>query len=280
MALIVAERRRAEEAKAPPPFLKWAGGKRWLVPLLADILPSRFHRYFEPFLGSGAVFFHLRPDAAVLSDLNAELIHTYRCVRADWMVILSLLEKHQRQHSPSYYYRMRRLMPTDPFERAARFIYLNRTCWNGLYRVNLRGEFNVPIGTKMSVILPADDFESAAEALRHAKLLDCDFEEIIQLAGKGDFVYVDPPYTVNHKFNGFLKYNENLFQWQDQIRLRDCLLRSKCRGAKILVSNADHASVRRLYRGMGELISLARNSVIAGDSSCRGRRRELVIKCY
>lgn len=130
------------------PFLKWAGGKRWFVEHTADLIPTFSGRYFEPFLGSGAIFFHLSPKGAVLSDSNTDLIKTYQAIRDDWEAVLFLLELHHRKHCKDYYYSIRSSEPSDKVEAAARFIYLNRTCWNGLYRVNLKGKFNVPIGTK------------------------------------------------------------------------------------------------------------------------------------
>jgi DNA adenine methylase len=140
------------------PFLKWAGGKRWLTKQLSDQLPVTFNRYFEPFLGSGAVFFELEPGNAILSDANDELIATYRAVRDYPGEIFHQLKALHTRHDSALYYEQRSFQPTDEISAAVRFIYLNRTCWNGLYRVNRRNEFNVPIGTKDTVIFPDDDF--------------------------------------------------------------------------------------------------------------------------
>lgn len=262
------------------PFLKWAGGKRWLIAAHPHLFPTSYNSYFEPFLGSGAVFFHLQPDKAVLSDSNSNLINTYECIKNDWEQVYELLVHHQQCHNKAYYYEMRQMKPPTNIEKAAQFIYLNRTCWNGLYRVNLSGEFNVPIGTKQSVILKNDNFQKIAHLLSNAILLSGDFEECIESAQKGDFVFIDPPYTVKHNNNGFVKYNDNLFNWQDQIRLRDCVARSVARGVKILLTNADHDSVRELYEGVGYLQSLDRSSVISGSALARGRYSELIVKTY
>ena len=216
------------------PFLKWAGGKRWLVVQHLSIFPSQFDRYIEPFLGSGAVFFHLRPQNAILSDINKELIETYTAIQEDWESVFCELKKHHRNHCKEYYYRIRSSNPKTPYTRSARFIYLNRTCWNGLYRVNLKGEFNVPIGTKQAVILEKDDFFEVSKILQHAEIKCDDFETVIDEAGKGDLLFVDPPYTVKHSDNGFIKYNEDLFHWDDQVRLSMCLCRAKERGADIM----------------------------------------------
>jgi DNA adenine methylase len=164
--------------------------------------------------------------------------------------------------------------------RAARFIYLNRTCWNGLYRVNKKGEFNVPIGTKSSVILEGDDFELVSKALKSATITTCDFETTIDKAGRGDFIFIDPPYTVKHNLNGFIKYNENIFSWQDQVRLKKSISDAVEKGAFVLVTNANHKSIKELYKGSGEMIALNRASVIAGKSEARGTYSELAIKSW
>ena len=230
-----------------PPFLKWAGGKRWLMPLARQLAAEKIETYYEPFVGSGAMFFALRPVRAVLSDSNEELIQTYKAIRTDWQAVVSELKRHHRNHCADYYYKIRSSIPRVPHTQAARFIYLNRTCWNGLYRVNRRGVFNTPIGTKTSVVLQNDDFGAVASLLKGVSLHAGDFERVIDKAGKGDFVFSDPPYTVRHQFNGFVKYNEKLFSWADQERLMAALQRAKSRGAKILCTNADHQSVRELY---------------------------------
>lgn len=261
------------------PFLKWAGGKRWLARRCASIFPDSYQRYFEPFFGGGAVFFSLAPPAGVLSDTNSSLIATYVAIRENWPRVLRCLERHHVSHSKPYYYDIRSQIPSDESEAAARFIYLNRTCWNGLYRVNRRGEFNVPIGTKTRVLMD-DNFATIARVLSRVELRCIDFEKAISEAGSGDFVYVDPPYTVRHNNNGFLKYNEQIFTWDDQIRLCGAVKAAISRGVKVLVSNAAHDSIRELYEGVGEHIKLDRHSVIAGALKGRGIEQELLIKCY
>lgn len=193
------------------PFLKWAGGKRWFVQSLAGLLPSTYRRYIEPFLGSAAVFFHMKPAAALLSDSNPDLMNAYAVVREAPIKIAQLLNIHHSRHGPAYYYRMRSTHFSCPIERAACFIYLNRTCWNGLYRVNRQGAFNVPIGTKPSVLLPTDNFPAVSALLARAFLEVADFAQIIARPESGDFIFADPPYTVRHSHNGFIKYNERLF---------------------------------------------------------------------
>jgi DNA adenine methylase len=262
------------------PFLKWAGGKRWLASRIQTLVPETYNRYFEPFLGSGAAFFAIEPKRSVLSDINADLINCYVTIRDRWPMVLRLLEKHHASHCHDHYYRIRNMRFRGPVQRAAQFIYLNRTCWNGLYRVNLAGEFNVPKGTKSSVILDTDDFEWTSDLLGTSEFVCCDFEQTINRVSRNDFIFVDPPYTVRHNFNGFIKYNEKLFSWADQIRLRDALARAVQRGAKVLVTNANHPSVKELYCDFPEQIPISRMSVLSGDATYRSKVDELLIRSW
>ncbi|WP_028302636.1 DNA adenine methylase [Oceanospirillum beijerinckii] len=261
------------------PFLKWAGGKRWFTEHTKDFIPEFNGTYIEPFLGSGAVFFHLQPEQAILSDKNDALINTYKAIRDGWRRVSYLLKEHQALHSKEYYYEVRESIPTNRYELAARFIYLNRTCWNGLYRVNLQGKFNVPIGTKSNVILETDDFQALSKRLKQTTLLTDDFEAIIRQAGDGDFIFIDPPYTVKHNQNGFIKYNETLFSWQDQERLADAVKSAVKRGAKALVTNAAHESISELYAEFQQT-TLNRKNVLSGKPEFRGKYEELIIKCW
>ena len=211
------------------PFLKWAGGKRWLVREFQDKIPGTFGKYFEPFLGSGAVFFHVKPAAAILSDKNVDLIGTYNSVRENFENVIRILELHKQKHSKEYYYKIRESEPSLPEERAARFIYLNRVCWNGLYRVNRAGKFNVPIGTKTTFEIDHGEWKQASELLKKASISSGDFNDTVAKAQRNDFVYCDPPYTVTHNNNGFVKYNEDIFKWDDQVRLSVALRKAKKR---------------------------------------------------
>ena len=266
-----------ESAIQLPPFLKWAGGKRWLSTSYPQIFPTQFDRYVEPFLGSGAVFFGLQPKRAVLSDMNSELILTYRAIRDDWRAVQTALDRHRQKHSAKHYYEERDRVRRTPHEKAARFLYLNRTCWNGLYRVNLRGKFNVPKGTKDNVFLPTDDFHAISNLLANVKLITNDFEKIIENTKNGDFLLIDPPYTVKPNLNAFIKYNEQLFTWDDQVRLASVVFRAATRGIKILITNADHEEIRNLYHDTGFFKTLYRYSVLAGEKLSRGRTTELGI---
>lgn len=266
-----------KQNKRLKPFLSWAGGKRWFVNNHADLLPRSYDKYIEPFLGSGAVFFYLRPKQAILGDSNTELIETYRTLKDDWKLVDRYLKEHHRKHSNDYYYRMRSFSPRSFASRAARFIYLNRTCWNGLYRVNLKGNFNVPVGTKTSVIFKDDCFEKVSKALQGVEFQATDFEVIIDRATKGDLVFVDPPYTVRHNNNAFIKYNEKLFSWSDQVRLFKALKRAKNRGAKIIGTNAYHRSIINMYKQSFKTRSLSRISLISSKAESRKKFKELII---
>jgi DNA adenine methylase len=163
-------------------------------------------------------------------------------------------------------------------ERAARVIYLNRTCFNGIYRVNQDGKFNVPKGTRDSILFDTDDFAAAAKLLRRAEIRVADFEELVNEAKRTDLVFADPPYTVRHNLNGFIKYNEKLFSWDDQVRLAAALARARDRGAHIVSTNANHQSVRRLYRSHGfRLKRISRFSSISAAAESRRQFEELLI---
>jgi len=259
------------------PFLKWAGGKRWIARKLKDRIGSVSGCYIEPFLGSAAVYFSVLPERAVLADCNLELVNTYRALQLQHKAVLRHLTSYQMLHSAEFYYQMRDQRPTTLAKQAARFIYLNRTCWNGLYRVNTRGEFNVPIGTKDTVLLASDDFSQMHTTLKNVRLRCSDFQESIDTASAGDVLFCDPPYTVRHKFNGFVKYNENLFSWADQVRLRNSLVRAQDRGARIFITNADHESIHELYVRDFAIESTSRFSPIGGANAVRGQFAELLI---
>jgi DNA adenine methylase len=280
----VATVREASEAIATRfvPFLKWAGGKRWLVFGYAELLPQSFNTYIEPFLGAGSVFFYVRPARAVLGDVNPELVAAYQAIKSDWQALEKSLRYRQRRHredGDAYYYWLRTKVPESLTQRASRLIYLNRTCFNGIYRVNRQGQFNVPRGMKDKVLIETDDFEGMSRLLRGADLVACDFEALVDRAQENDFVFADPPYTILHNYNGFRKYNEVLFSWADQQRLARALLQAARRGVKVLCTNANHHSVRSLYdhpEFTFEVVS--RYSRISADNASRKYFEELIIR--
>jgi DNA adenine methylase len=250
------------------PLLKWAGGKRWLAPRLVELISeARYSRYFEPFCGGAALFFQLAPRRAVLSDTNPELINCYRQVKKDPAAIIAVLRS--LRNSEADYYFVRQTRPRLSSRRAARVLYLTTLAFNGIYRVNLRGEFNVPYGHKTRVN-PCDEerIRATAKALRGTKLLVADFEDAAGEAVSGDLIYFDPPYTVAHGNNGFLKYNERILQWEDQLRVACVATAAAERGCKVIISNADHASVRKLYAAF-RMERVKRLSVMAASAACR-----------
>jgi DNA adenine methylase len=255
------------------PFLKWPGGKRWLLNHGLP-QPAGYRRLVEPFLGGGAVFFGLEPPSALIADINPELINLYEVVRDAPQKLADVLGWHQERHSKEHFYATRSEVCDTPVKMAARTLYLNRTCWNGLYRLNKAGQFNVPIGTKTAVVMESDDFLSASQILQLADIKCQDFQSTIDATEDGDFLFVDPPYTVKHNVNGFLKYNEHIFAWDDQVRLVSSLERASLRGVSIVVTNADHQSVRELYQNGFQFRSLVRHSVLAGIGSARGLTTE------
>lgn len=259
------------------PFLRWAGGKRWFIRNYSHLLPTNYEVYHEPFFGSGAVFFYLKPERAIISDINTNLMDTYLAVQKNFKRVEMYLQEYQISHSKEFYYKVRKTLPRGLYQRAALFIYLNRTSWNGLYRVNKKGEFNVPIGTRSSIDR-GEEFSKINELLAGVVVEHFCFTEAFKNISAGDFVFVDPPYTVKHDINGFLKYNENLFSWDDQIVLSEMVCKLGEKGAKILVLNANHKTIIELYSNYGEIHLLSRNSMLSGNSAYRGTTQEIAVK--
>ncbi len=276
-------RAKSENAPTPPrkaadsaaPFLKWAGGKQWLAARLCEALAVE-GRYFEPFLGGGALFFELSPNKSVLSDLNAELIETYRAVRDRPDLVIRYLSRYE--YSRDCFYRARSRRPRSAAARAARFIYLNRTCWNGLYRVNRKGEFNVPFGTfaQEPHYRNPERLKAASARLVGTELLVSDFEGAVSGAEDADLVYFDPPYTTAHNNNGFIRYNERLFSWDDQKRLARLAESLRLRGCTVVISNADHPRIRSLYPTF-RILTVYRTSAIAAHTRHRKYVSEILI---
>jgi DNA adenine methylase len=267
-----------EQSIVAKPFLKWAGGKKWLIPHLVTLIPNNYNRYFEPFLGGGALFFNLQPKRSLLSDVNPELINTYIQVRDNVEEVIN--ELMLMKFSKQYYYEIRSKITKSKVFRAARFIYLNRTCWNGLYRENAKGEFNVPIGSyKNPTICNREQLLAASKALSNTELKCVDFEVSLKSALKGDLIYIDPPYVTGHQNNGFIKYNNKLFNWSDQNRLAAIVSNLKNKSCFIIISNAKHRSINKLYSGFNNSI-VNRISLLAADKYKRGKVEENVFTSF
>lgn len=260
-------------------FLKWAGGKHWLVNNESHRFPTQFNKYIEPFLGGGAVFFFIAPEQSLLSDVNSELINTYVAIKDDYESVYSNLRRHQSNNSKEYYYKVRESNPRTPATCAARMIYLNKTCFNGIYRVNKAGRFNVPYGTERALNFEKEKFKSTAEALKNADIRCQDFETTINEAQEGDFIFCDPPYAVIDENNRFIGYNAEQFTWSDQERLANCLIEAKNRGVLIMMTNVDHPLLRALYEHDEDFVldTIDRKCVISGTSAGRKTYKELVV---
>ena len=263
------------------PFLKWAGGKRWLIPKLLDKLPT-FNTYYEPFLGSGGLFFALEPKRAVLSDTNPELINCYRCVRDHCQEIIRVLKRLKPNKTVYYQVRDELYCRGDKIKRAAYFIYLNKTCWNGLYRVNLEGHFNVPVGrVNGSVqVFDPEQLVVASHLLKRAKLKCCDFQASVEDIQSGDLVYFDPPYITTHLNNGFIKYNSKLFHHSDELRLARVAYYLAMKRVSVVLSNAAHPLIRQQYDGPFFKAEIRRTSTIAADAARRSKFTELLITSF
>jgi DNA adenine methylase len=268
-------RARSSKSSDRVPFLKWTGGKRWLVSQIECLLPGQFNRYIEPFVGGGALFFHLRPWPASLSDINAELINAYQQVRDNVEEVIARLSR--LQICPNLYSKIRGTSAPLPLAKAVRFLYLNRTAFNGIYRVNREGDFNVPFGCKTGTILCDEtQLRNASRTLQNRQLMVADFAEVIKRAEAGDLVYADPPYTTKHDNNGFRRYNEVIFSWKDQERLAECCRQAVERGVHVIVSNANHRPLIQLYDGFC-VKRVARHSSISGDTTGRCEVTECLI---
>lgn len=270
--------------KKATPFLKWAGGKSQLLATFDQYLPEQFREYYEPFVGGGAMFFHMIAKQsrlrAHLSDLNGELVNCYLAVRNNVEELISELKKHRNDRE--YYYRIRSLNPAElsDVERAARLIYLNKTCFNGLYRVNSRGEFNVPFGDyKNPRTCDEINLRATSQALQTVRVRNEEFSKSLQRPKRGDFVYLDPPYQPLSTTSNFTSYTSKCFGNSDQERLAHTFAELDRRGCKIMLSNSDNEFIRHLYRDYRQEVVLATRAI-----NCRGDRRgritELLILNY
>jgi DNA adenine methylase len=260
------------------PFLKWAGGKTQLLPSLLKNIPAQFGTYVEPFVGGGALFFELQPAKAILADSNPELINCYTVVRDNVEDLMAVLSTYP--YSEEFYYKLRAEVPADVVLRAARIIYLNRTCYNGLYRVNKRGHFNVPFGKyKNPVICDAERLRSASYALRNTELLCADYQETLQnFAKPDDFVYIDPPYHPVSKYSDFKRYTTEFFYKDDQRMLAEIAKELAEQGCYVLVSNSYCDFILDLYEEC-KIIEVPAKRNINKDPKKRGELKEVLVVC-
>lgn len=265
-------------AKSTKPFLKWAGGKSNLLPKLRKLVPEGYNKYMEPFLGGGALFFDLCPSHAIISDLNSELINCYIAVRDHSEEILEKLK--EIPVNSKTYYEIRDLNPREigKIERAVRLIYLNKTCYNGLYRVNKKGEFNTPYGKNDNVrVYTPKIIRRASRALKNAIILQGDFEPtLIKYATPEDFIYLDPPYPPVGEYSDFTRYTRDFFYEKDHFRLAEVVQRLDKSGCKFVLSSAKHPMTLKLYAGFRKIeVKAPRYINCKGDN--RGYVSELLI---
>ncbi|MFN6518902.1 MAG: DNA adenine methylase [Nostoc sp. CreGUA01] len=271
---------------SPRPFLKWAGGKSRLIQQYIPYFPKNYQNYYEPFLGGGAVFFYLQPTTGVLTDINAELINTYCCVRDNVDDLIVLLKQHKKRHTRhtrDYYYSVRNNSAGTDLEKAARFIYLNKTCFNGLYRVNSQGNFNVPLGRYQNPnICPENLLQLASKTLSQAEIQQADFTKVLNRAtSSDDFVFFDPPYHPISETSYFTAYSQNCFGKKDQELLRDTCAELASRGVKVMVCNSDSEFIKKIYTDIEfEIHTIKAARSINSNIKNRGMINELLITSF
>ena len=268
------------------PFLKWVGGKRQIIPAISKMLPKRIANYYEPFVGGGALFFHLQPKKAVINDFNEELINVYKIIKDNVEELIIDLKSHKNESD--YFYNIRSLDRGNEYsnlsniQKASRVIFLNKTCYNGLYRVNSSGEFNSPFGKyKNPNIINEVTLRAVNRYLNSNKIniLNKDFEEVVRSIKKGEFVYFDPPYDPVSKSSNFTGYVQGGFDMQDQIRLRDLCEKLNQKGVKFLLSNSATPFIEDLYKDF-EITYVKANRFINSNANKRGEIDEVLVKNY
>lgn len=277
---------KIKKNKLVAPFLKWVGGKRQLMPTINKIVPKKYSTYYEPFVGGGALLFELQPKKAVINDFNAELINTYNVIKENPEELIKDLETHINESD--YFYKLRSLDRQEGFEnlsnikRASRVIFLNKTCYNGLYRVNNSGEFNTPFGKYKNPNIVNDATIRAVSKYLNSndiKITNKDFEASLKNIRKGAFVYFDPPYDPISKSSNFTGYIQGGFDEFEQERLRDICDRLNSKGVNFLLSNSPTKLILDLYSKYN-LTFVKANRAINSDSSKRGEVEEVLIRNY
>lgn len=268
-------------ARPPSPSpLRWAGGKTHLLSLLLRNTPTKYGRYLEPMLGGGALFFSLRPHGAVLGDINKDLINFFSVLRTHRAELTERLLR--LAPSTELYYALRRTPASGSLDEAVRFAYLNRLAWNGLYRVNQNGAFNVPIGDRRPAKMwEADTLDPAASALQSARLIAGDFAKVLRLARTDDFVFLDPPYPRGARYDlGFNRYSSFLFTMSHHKRLAAWVDRLSDRGVHVMLTLADRSELRDLYPVGLTTSAVVRPALISGNGHARRHVRELILTNY
>ena len=284
--LVPPTEKQRKSTLSPGPFVKWAGGKGQLLRQYESLFPSTFKSYIEPFVGGGAVLFHLlradklKKKSVTLIDSNEELVNCYTAVKDDPEKLIRMLCNSKYKNEEKAYYEIRGERPREQFRRAARTIYLNKTCYNGLYRVNRKAEFNVPFGRyKNPLICDSANLKAVSAALQNVEIVCGDFGKCLEFAKKGDFIYFDPPYQPLSKTSSFTSYTSNSFGEDEQRRLSEVFKKLDRRGCKVMLSNSHTKLVESLYEGF-RLETVFAKRAINSKASGRGPINEYVILNY
>mgnify|MGYP001686660720 FL=1 len=270
------------------PFTKWTGGKRQLLPVIRELMPKTYNRYFEPFVGGGALFFDLAPKNAVINDFNAELINCYQQIKDNPQELIEILKVHQEYNSKEYYLDLRsadrdeRIDMMSEVQRAARILYMLRVDFNGLYRVNSKNQFNVPYGRYKNPKIVDENLVSAISTYLNNNQIEIkkgDFEKAVLDVQPGDFVYFDPPYIPLSETSAFTSYTHEGFSYDDQVRLRDTFKKLSDIGAYVMLSNSSSFLVEELYRDFNiHYVEATRTN--GAKSSSRGKISEIIVTNY
>lgn len=281
---------KKSEAKKVKPFLKWVGGKGQLLEQFEQLFPQKYNSYFEPFIGGGAVFFSLNPKKAHINDINETLVNTYLYIKDDVDKLIKSLKKLEKDflskdgdERKEFYYSLREKynsLPQNDFKRSVYFLFFNKTAFNGVYRENSKGGFNVPIGSyKNPKILDEENIRNVSKTLSNTKITSGSFYDAVKKAKSGDFVYFDPPYDPLSETSSFTSYSKDSFSKDDQIKLRDLFIELDKKGVHVMLSNSNTPFIRKIYSGYKQIPVYA-NRMINSKADKRGKISEVVIINY
>jgi DNA adenine methylase len=276
--------------KKAKPFLKWVGGKGQLLEQFQELFPEKYNSYFEPFIGGGAVFFSLNPKKAIINDINTTLVQTYIYIKDDVekvIIELKKLEKEflskEQEERKEFYYKIREKynsLPKDDFKRSLYFLFFNKTAFNGVYRENSKGGFNVPMGSyKNPKIVDEENLRAVSESLKHTSITNTSFADVVKKAKAGDFVYFDPPYHPVSTTSSFTSYSKDDFTKEDQIKLRDLFVELDKKGIYVMLSNSYTPFIKEIYSAYKQ-IPVKASRMINSKADKRGKISEIVIVNY
>jgi DNA adenine methylase len=276
--------------KKAKPFLKWVGGKGQLLEQFQELFPEKYNSYFEPFIGGGAVFFSLNPKKAIINDINTTLVQTYIYIKEDVEKIIKELRKleneflsKEQEERKEFYYKIREKynsLPKDDFKRSLYFLFFNKTAFNGVYRENSKGGFNVPMGSyKNPKIVDEDNLRAVSESLKHTSITNTSFADVVKKAKAGDFIYFDPPYHPVSTTSSFTSYSKDDFTKEDQIKLRDLFVELDKKGVYVMLSNSYTPFIKEIYSAYKQ-IPVKASRMINSKADKRGKISEIVIVNY